>query len=75
MNSGAPDEEVGTVLHAKLEVGRFVPEANFVINARVRSRYQGSTSRIPVENTVSDTPDQFLDWVVVGQSDLLGRTA
>jgi len=23
-------------------------------------------------NTVSDTPDQFLDWVVVGQSDLLG---
>ena len=23
--------------------------------------------------TFSDTPDQFLDWVVVGQSDLLGR--
>ena len=66
MNCGAPDEEVVTV--AQLEVSQLT-RSNF--NLR-RIRRGTKVPQVGFSgNTVSDTPDQFLDWVIVGQSDLL----
>ena len=60
---------IGTVLHAMLEVGIRTRATCSTRGVRLGTKVpQVNTSG----NTVSHTPDQFLDWVVVGQSDLLG---
>jgi len=44
------------------------------INGRLRARTGQIVHTLGiVGRRIRDTPDQFLDWVVVGQSDLLGR--